>query len=620
MSGFLEQNEAALRERSVLFDHYIAQKHSAGQSVRVELSKAGVPTLFTEGEGQSGYLYSRYQPLVEAERWATAQKVDARGQLVYGLGLGYHLRALRAATGDKIPLFVVEPSWDIFLAAMEATDLTDLLRDPHLMLSVGPEMRRAAKDAAYFIGQHLFAVEWLEWPAYRRSFPQAMQLFTEATTVEVKDVRIEQNTILFFQKEWPRNLLYNLDKILKNPGINHLRDKITGRPAVIVSAGPSLSKNIELLHEMKGKAAILCVDTAYRVLQQRGIRPDLIFALDGSDKNYKHFTGVQPEGVPLVFLPAAHHKIVEEYGEKTFTSNVNDQFLRDALQEVEPKGAISHSGSVATLAFETACLMGAEPIIFIGQDLAYPGGQAYAPGTMFETMTKSIEDGRLMMHVEGVDGQPVLTDASLDKYRRYFEERIEELAEEHLFIDATEGGAKIAGTEITTLWDVIERFCQEEFDFEQVIEAAAAPTGEDLEPARQTLRKMRRTLHQIARLNRIALLKNRDLRDLYKVRRLRVGKVEDMSAELDRLEQLIKRLNEKKWLDTVMQSLILYLTEGKMAQAPEQESEHAKAMRVTENAEILYHGMLEAAEEIKSHVNVALDRIGEENKQGEDVR
>ncbi|ARU60423.1 hypothetical protein CBW65_04580 [Tumebacillus avium] len=625
MSLFLEANEQALAIRRILFEQYTTIKMQQEQehSVRIEPTKSGAANIVVEIEGQSSPLYSRYQPIVEAERWATAQKAEKKEEqsafIVVGLGLGYHLRALRDLLGADLPLFIVEPSWQIFQAAMEAVDLSDLLTDHHVHLLVGGDFRQAAREASQFIGKNMFNAGWLEWQAYRRLFPEYLTSFAKETALSAKDVRIDHNTILHFQKEWPRNMMYNLNRILKNPGVNRLAGKFAGRPAIIVSAGPSLAKNVDLLHEVKGKAAILCVDTAYRVLQQRGIKPDLIFALDGTEKNYKHFTGVRPEGVPLVFLPPVHHKIVEEYGERSFSSNVFDPIIREATQHLEPRGVLNYSGSVATLAFETACLAGADPVIFIGQDLGYPGGQAYAPGTMFEDMKKEYDPKSKMLFVEGVDGQPVLTDPQLDKFRRYFEDRIEAMGKIRTYIDATEGGAKIQGTEISTLRETLDRYCVNSFDIDGIIDEAAQPPGDDLEPALNVLHTMHRTLHQIKRICRVALRKNVELRDLYKVKRLRPGKVAAANAALDRIDQNLKRLNEKQWLDLTMQHLLLVLTQGKLSKAPANETDQAKAMRVTANADLLYTGMLQAAHEINSHVEVALERVQQETKQGATV-
>ncbi|TCP57843.1 uncharacterized protein DUF115 [Tumebacillus sp. BK434] len=609
--------------RSLLFESLFSmQLDEQNMTVRVEASKAGMPTLYLSRGEAAGLFHSRYQPLVEAERWAAAHTdKNAKNLAFFGFGLGYQIRALREAIGADKGIIVLEPSWEVFDTALGAVDLRDLLKDENLHLIIGGTARQLARQMGALAGQKMFEMDWLEWPAFRRFYGnEYLEEFSKELSRSMRDARLDQNTVLYFQREWPRNILYNLPAILKNPGINALQNKFNKKPAIIVSAGPSLSKNVEMLHEIKDKAVILCVDTAYRVLQTKGIQPDLIFSLDGSELNYRHFTGVRPEGIPLVMVPNVHHKIIEEYGQRVFSANIFDMLVSEVVKQIEPKGLLSVSGSVATLAFSTACRMGCDPVIFIGQDLAYPGGQAYSKGTMFETMTKTVENGFMMRHVEGIDGMPVLTDAQLDSFRVWFEVQIEEYEAGRTFVDATEGGAKIHGTEIMTLREAVDRYCTESFDIQGVIEKVSERRSDDLNPSIMALRTMSRTLYQIRRLAKLALIKNQELRELYKLRRLRAGKVAFISAMLDRIEEHIKRLNGEKWLDAPMQHLLLVVTRGRLAQAPENETDHAKAMRVTENAKLLYQGMVQTAEELKDHVEVALRRLETETIQGEKLR
>ncbi|MCL5954341.1 MAG: glycosyltransferase [Nitrospirae bacterium] len=78
-------------------------------------SKEGSPTLLWDGAS----LHSRYDPVAEGGRWAEEivgkLPEDARGILVLGLGLGYHVEALLART--TLPVVVFEPSPDILRAS-----------------------------------------------------------------------------------------------------------------------------------------------------------------------------------------------------------------------------------------------------------------------------------------------------------------------------------------------------------------------------------------------------------------------------------------------------------------------------------------------------------------------
>ncbi|MFC4768246.1 motility associated factor glycosyltransferase family protein [Effusibacillus consociatus] len=619
MNRTLARNEDALREhRYKLYMSYLkwGDESEEGVVVQTEPSKSGIPTLHLQTFEGEGVVYSKYQPMIEVERWADEQRLEEAVILV-GFGLGYPAIVLRRNNGKKVPMLILEPSRRVFVEAMKTVDLTDLIGDENCEFVIGEKVSVMAFWVGELLRKHLFKVTWLEWPAYRRLFKTTIEEIRNQVKKISKGIRLDQNTILLFQRDWCRNNLFNLNSILRNPGVNKLFGKFKGRPAIVVSAGPSLSKNVSLLHEIKGKAVIVCVDTAYRVLQNQGILPDLLVALDGSEKNYQHFIGVTPTDVPLVFLPTAHYKILEEHGKRCFSSNASHEFLiSDVIQYVEEKGELMYGGSVATLAFDLAYRMGADPIILIGQDLAYPGGKAYADGTIYEDMKKSIHDGTRMLYVEGIDGEPVLTDHTLDHYRRWFEERIESLGSGIKVIDATEGGAKIAGTDVMTLNEVSKRFCIEKFDITGIINEAVVPPKEDLTKVIEELRRMSRVLHQLKRLAKLALKKNTELRDLYKVPRFRVKKVIECSDMLEQIELKINLLNQKKWLDLLIQHRLLTIIQGQYTKESPNENEYQKAMRITQNAELLYSGILEASIEIKGYVEEAINRIIRETNPG----
>jgi hypothetical protein len=92
--------------------------------------------------------------------------------------------------------------------------------------------------------------------------------------------QMEMGTQSAFSRKFYSNIIDNWQNILTTPGIHDLKNKLTGKPALIVSAGPSLDKNIALLKNAVGKALIVSVDTALTPLMEAGIRPDFVLSID----------------------------------------------------------------------------------------------------------------------------------------------------------------------------------------------------------------------------------------------------------------------------------------------------------------------------------------------------
>ena len=89
--------------------------------------------------------------------------------------------------------------------------------------------------------------------------------------------------------EWADAFIRNIAVILRTPGVIRLKNIFKGRPAIIVSAGPSIEKNFHLLKEAKGKAIIIAVDVVVPTILPAGIIPDFIVALEANRKLYRAF-------------------------------------------------------------------------------------------------------------------------------------------------------------------------------------------------------------------------------------------------------------------------------------------------------------------------------------------
>jgi hypothetical protein len=109
-------------------------------------------------------------------------------------------------------------------------------------------------------------------------------------------------------------------------------------------------------------------------------------------------------------------------------------------------------GSVTTTALEISIRLGADRIVLVGADLAYTGNKSHVSGTVCEREIASDKD----CMVTDIYGQQVPSAQNLISYREWIERRIARESDSGItFIDATEGGARIRGTRIERLCDVV---------------------------------------------------------------------------------------------------------------------------------------------------------------------
>ena len=97
--------------------------------------------------------------------------------------------------------------------------------------------------------------------------------------------------------------------------------------------------------------------------------------------------------------------------------------------------------------------MGCNPIIFVGQDLAFTENRTHSK----DTFSQDIIESNSMRNVEDIYGNTIHTSKNLYIYLRWIQNRIA-VEKEIEFIDATEGGARIKGTRVMKFSEVIDKY------------------------------------------------------------------------------------------------------------------------------------------------------------------
>jgi hypothetical protein len=176
----------------------------------------------------------------------------------------------------------------------------------------------------------------------------------------------------------------------------------------------------------------------------------------------------------LVAEPKASPKIFDVFpGPITILgSDFADRLLREIAKDVD-KGRLSSGATVAHLAFYLAEHLGCDPIIFVGQDLGFGDGLAYAPGTNIDDVWRpelsrfcTVEmrqwefiarERPILRKIPDFEGRAMYTEERLFTYLQQFERDF--MRSKARVIDATEGGARKRGAATRELADAIREFC-----------------------------------------------------------------------------------------------------------------------------------------------------------------
>lgn len=264
-------------------------------------------------------------------------------------------------------------------------------------------------------------------------------------------------------------------------------------PVVVVSAGPSLEKNVKQLKEAEGKAFLFSVDAALPLLLKNDIIPDVAACLD-ADKNMNCFEDARSREIPLLVTTNAPAGLIRSSGAKKIWGSthafMNALYTKCGIEL--PRTPVELG--VATLILASLIDLGAKKIIFVGQDLAYSReGKSHISGRE----EKYIKNERY--NAEGYYGGTVYSRADWTMTREWLENAIRKTPGRE-FINATEGGARIRGTRQETLEEVLSALPPKGKSFKEILEdSRVCIRPEEYEKLKKEFRQGKKDLEKLRR-------------------------------------------------------------------------------------------------------------------------
>ncbi|EOG3678686.1 motility associated factor glycosyltransferase family protein, partial [Campylobacter coli] len=171
--------------------------------------------------------------------------------------------------------------------------------------------------------------------------------------------------------------VYNLPQMITHPSYKELLSKRKGvsDTAIIVSTGPSLTKQLPLLKKYASKATIFCADSSYPILAKHGIKPDYVLSLERIPLTSEFFNndfGEFDQDVLFVCISWVYPQTIK-YLQKNNRAFILTSRPSSFIENINlcPYGYVGYGPSVAHMAYEFATHLNYKNIIFIGQDLAY---------------------------------------------------------------------------------------------------------------------------------------------------------------------------------------------------------------------------------------------------------
>lgn len=461
------------------------------------------------------YGNSLYDINGEMTRYFEGMDNKARTVVVLGAGSGYVLEHISRNFPWIERVVLVEPSLSVFKSSLQHTNYEKYLSKFGMTLIINSDLTQSAQmlgevleerlnSGVHVVTQHSFA-----------------SLFSEFYT-EISDLLMRVLRRQLSQASTSHHITYlrlvNILTNLKNNAVSasELIPLLQRNTVFVVSAGPSLDKNLGLIEEAKKKGVVIGVGTAIEIMDQKGIQPHFRAAFS-PHVDTTIFKKLNDDTVPLIYLDTLFHDIISPYqGELIKLVADSDPLTRYALGAMGvPAHVLITEMSIANIIIEFCLQVGAPRLVLLGQDMAYSGMKMYAEGSL---ENQTVQEGQSnLLKEKGYNDEKVFTDIRFISMRDAI---VRSIMRNHrnpatVVVNCTEGGLNIPLTEqadLNTLLDAID----DNPALDQLSEtvAAFAPTMEDAlyeEHYKSFIEKLRKETAEIEAINeeRVAMVTER---------------------------------------------------------------------------------------------------------------
>ncbi|EAL2129248.1 motility associated factor glycosyltransferase family protein [Campylobacter coli] len=385
---------------------------------------------------------------------------------IYGIGNALLIKNLAKHYKH---LFVFESEIELFILALSTIDLSEELCSGKIYLVDIEEERVDIQLLILFDMKDMFEYLSLYEMFVNNSFYKQFCEKTWCETDEFCKKNIEivirdsgLNSNLSFQSYF--HFLQNIPSMLESIPFQRILSQRKNKfdNAIVVSAGPSLAKQLPLLKACQDKAVIFCADGALSMLEKEGIVPDYVTNLDFTDLAMKFFQNKENKTSLNILSCATHPNVAHSLKAENCMIVLRNKALYQRFN-LNDFGYIDTGTHVSHFSYTLALALGFKNIIMIGQDLAFDEeGNSHSKGFDFGEKFSGEENiDKLKVPAYGGKGE-VLTHITWNDYRIKLEYLFACNDQKAKFYNATEGGARINFTEELSFKECCEKLLTKE--------------------------------------------------------------------------------------------------------------------------------------------------------------
>ncbi|EKP0467270.1 motility associated factor glycosyltransferase family protein, partial [Campylobacter jejuni] len=379
----------------------------------------------------------------------------------YGFGNGILFKALLQNKNHQ-HIVVFEKDIEIIWIMFHILDFSHELQSARLMILENDKLQaqdytELCSSKPFFQFSRIYFLELMSH--YYERFHEDILGLNKKLAENFKNIILRNGNDPLDALQGIEQFVYNLPQMITHPSYKELLSKRKGisDTAIIVSTGPSLTKQLPLLKKYANKATIFCADSSYPILAKHGIKPDYVCMLERTEitaEFFNHDFGEFDKDIIFICAGVVHPKAIEYLKDRNLV--ITQKVLAFPYYiNLKDFSYAAVGFSVAHTLSYLATYLSHKNIIFIGQDLAYAeNGNSHPDDYQNSANYESQMYEHILTTAYGGNGK-VETHSIWLLFKNWFEnEMIPNTRKMGITTyNCTEGGARIEGTiEKPFLW------------------------------------------------------------------------------------------------------------------------------------------------------------------------
>jgi len=542
------------------------------------------------------FVHSRYNPLKEAQNYIDKHYTFQHTHILFGYGAGHIHEVFKKKRKANELIITIDPLVDTSQLTIQKRHQQDYIfgasvidKLEFLLAQIDNETRTTFTILCTSNYDKIFQHEY-------KNLLQKVKDIQEAN-------RVNDYTIIRFADKWQENLELNLINLTKDASLVNLK-KHYDAPVIIASSGPSLTKQLPLLKEIRKNIILISAGSTTNVLLAHDVTPDFVISMDGGEPNYKHFKDLKLTESTLVYTYQNHPGVREAFTQDCFVCNNQgfsgvDSYMAKHIPTEIP--VLLGGSTVANLAFSVGQYISSGPIAFIGQDLAYTGNVTHVSGhNHSKGISKEFLEEREGFETVGYYGDKVWTSPPMHSMKLEFEKMIILHPPTNKFYNCTEGGAAIKGYEQLPF----KQFCDVYIDKSKLFEKEK----KSFEPCIQKRELQQLFEQELSKLTQCITLYEEGI---YIVENNKSDERFTMKSlqKLEDIDKQAKILLNDMLVEIILAPMVMNVIKGFLPK--EDETVRQSYKRVKEQNLALYQESIKALEKTKMYVENAMKKLEE---------